>query len=178
MIRSATVLRATLMLVIGAAPFSALASADAAATAPPASAQTVVPVIRSPLIALLMKPVTLRGTLDTKPVAMHLRAKVPADEGIEGDYVLGDGVRKILLAGESENKKLSLEESENGIDISGTWEGVLDDRTLRGIWTSADGDTVKPFALVVVPSPSMRTKNAAKIKGHSRYATGHHAHLP
>ena len=161
--------RAMLMLTMCASPPHALAgdaapSLPAASTASPSSSLPATSTARSAVVALLAKPVTLRGKIGTESIEMHLQMKVPADEGIEGDYLVAGKARKILLAGESENDNLSLEESENGSDISGLWEGIIDGRTIRGTWTSADASIAKPFELTTVPGPAVAGKPVSSKK--------------
>ena len=148
----------TLMLAICSLPQRSLAG-DA-----PTAGPLPAPIAHSPAAALLARPATLRGKIGAQPIEMHLQMKVPADEGIEGDYLLTGQTHKILLAGESENDNLSLEESENGSDISGLWDGVIDGRTIRGTWTSADGSVVKPFELSVAPAAALVGKSSPSRK--------------
>ena len=148
------------MLLIGA---SLLQTVDVAAAEP------ATPLAQSPAAALLARPATLRGTLGDAKVQMHLRLKVPADEGIEGDYFLFGQNLNVLLAGETENDVLTMEESENGSDISGQWNGKIEGRIIRGTWSSADGSVTKHFELTVVPTAATAVKKVAskKIAGSS-----------
>jgi hypothetical protein len=111
------------------------------------SAQLAAP---SPLTSLFIKPIVLRGTLGEVQVQVQLHPKEVADEGLEGNYFAFGRSGNILLAGETEEDTLFLEESENGTDISGQWEGKLQGDALTGTWTSADGQTSKPFSLRVL----------------------------
>ena len=108
------------------------------------------PLAQSPAAALLARPVTLRGKLADQPIQMHLRLKAQADEGIEGEYFLFGRSQKVLLAGEADNNTLTMEESENGTDISGQWDGRIEGNMIRGTWTAADNVTTKPFELNVL----------------------------
>lgn len=130
------------------------------------AADPATPLAQSPAAALLAQPVTFSGTLGNQKIQMHLRLKTPVEEGIEGDYFLFGQSRKILLAGETENDILAMEESENGSDISGQWDGKIEGRSLRGIWQSADGTMQKPFELHAVPIAAVATKKhlAKKIE--------------
>jgi hypothetical protein len=114
--------------------------------------QTVAP--QTPLAIapapIFLKPVFLRGTLGELNIQINLRPKEVADEGLEGEYFVFGRSAKILLAGEAEGDSLFLEESENGTDISGQWDGKLDGDTLIGSWMSADGLVAKPFNLKVI----------------------------
>ncbi len=117
------------------------------------------PLAQSPAAALLAQPATLRGMRGAEPIQMHLQPTVLEDEGIEGSYFLLGQAHKILLAGETENDILALEESDNCSDISGLWDGKINGRSVRGTWSSADGWVTKPFALVVTPSAALARKS-------------------
>jgi hypothetical protein len=111
------------------------AGADTPAT--PSSSQFVVPLV-------------LRGTLGDVQVQVNLRPKPDIKDGLEGDYFVFGRSQKILLAGEVEGSDLFLEESENGIDVSGHWNGSFSGDAISGDWQSADGSVSKPFALKTV----------------------------
>lgn len=108
------------------------------------------PLVHSPAASLLAKPVTLRGKLGDQAIQVNLRLKPQIDEGVEGDYFLFGRSQKILLAGEVDNDTVALEESENGTDISGQWEGKITGNVIRGTWTSADFSITKPFEVSVI----------------------------
>jgi len=110
---------------------------------------------------LFRAPVVLRGALGEVTVQVAIRPKPVADEGLEGEYFIFGRSARVLLAGEMEGDKLFLEESENGTDISGQWEGTLNGATMAGMWTSADGDTTKAFSLHVL-SPSAKAAPVSK----------------
>jgi hypothetical protein len=101
---------------------------------------------------LFASPVVLQGTLGEARIQMQLRPKPEAGEGIEGDYFVFGRSQKVLLAGETQEDALMMEESENGTDVSGQWEGSQHGDSITGTWTSADGGMTKPFALRVVSS--------------------------
>lgn len=115
----------------------------AATVAPDAAAAPATPV-------LFLKPVLLLGTLGDLKVQVSIRPKAGIDEGVEGEYFIFGRSPKILLAGEIEGDAVSMEESEDGTNISGLWDGKLEGDTLSGNWTSDDGLTSKPFVLKVV----------------------------
>jgi hypothetical protein len=92
----------------------------------------------------------LRGTLGDARIQMNVRPKTEFEGGIEGDYFVFGTSQKILLAGELEGPDMMAEESENGTDVSGQWEGKLNGDTLSGNWTSADGSVTKVFSVKVV----------------------------
>ncbi|WP_420475107.1 hypothetical protein [Noviherbaspirillum sp. ST9] len=99
---------------------------------------------------LFVKPVALRGTLGSEQIQMNLRTKEEFEDGIEGDYFVFGSSQKVLLAGEIEGEDLFLEESVNGTDVSGQWEGKMTGDVLRGEWQSADGKVSKPFQVRIV----------------------------
>jgi hypothetical protein len=99
---------------------------------------------------LFVKPVALRGTLGSDQVQVNLRAKEEFEDGIEGYYFVFGSSQKVLLAGEIEGEDLFLEESANGIDVSGQWEGKMAGDVISGEWQSADGKVSKPFQVRIV----------------------------
>jgi hypothetical protein len=92
-------------------------------------------------------PVVFRGTLGDMQIQATVRPKAIAEEGLEGEYFIFGRSHMILLAGEFEGDTIFLEESENGTNISGQWEGKLQGDSIQGIWTSADGAISRPFDL-------------------------------
>ncbi|HYD63123.1 MAG TPA: hypothetical protein VEC35_22405 [Noviherbaspirillum sp.] len=96
---------------------------------------------------LFVKPVALRGTLGNEQIQLNLRTKAEFEDGIEGDYFVFGTSQKVLLAGEVEGDELFLEESVNGTDVSGQWEGKLSGDAIAGEWQSADGKVSKPFQI-------------------------------
>jgi opacity protein-like surface antigen len=99
---------------------------------------------------MFSRPVVLRGTLGNAQIQMTLQPKSDPAEGIEGQYIVFGRSGHILLAGETESGGLLMEESENGTDVSGQWEGQQDGAAVRGTWQSADGSVSKPFLLTPV----------------------------
>lgn len=97
-----------------------------------------------------VKPVALRGTLGNEPIQVNLRTKEEFEDGIEGDYFVFGNSQKVLLAGEIDGEDLFLEESVNGTDVSGQWEGKMAGEVITGEWQSADGKLSKPFEIRVV----------------------------
>jgi len=108
-----------------------------------------------------VKPVSLRGTLGDAQIQVNLRTKVEFEDGIEGDYFVFGRSQKILLAGEVEGDEVFLEESENGTDVSGQWNGKLTGDTMSGEWQSADGTITKPFIVRIVRGDSTTRRAAA-----------------
>ncbi|WP_211440896.1 hypothetical protein [Collimonas humicola] len=130
-----------LTLSLGLASGLALADSDAGAATVSAAAPAAA--------SLFAKPLTLRGTLGNARIEMHLQLKPDPTEGIEGSYVIAGQSTKILLAGESENTDVVMEESLNGKDVSGEWTGSLVGNTFSGTWSTTDDAVTKPFVLVV-----------------------------
>ncbi|MES2106658.1 MAG: hypothetical protein V4634_21745 [Pseudomonadota bacterium] len=106
-------------------------------------------------------PVVLRGKLGNHRVQMRLQPKLEDADSVEGEYFIFGKGSKILLAGEVSGKALTMEESEDGTDVSGQWDGKLDGKTLRGTWVSDDGTISKEFALEIqtatAPAKSVRS---------------------
>jgi hypothetical protein len=142
------------MLVLSVCLFGAVDAADADKPQAPAV---------SPLLA---RPVSLRGTLGDAQIQANLRPKTEFEGGIEGDYFVFGNSLKILLAGEREGEDVLLEESENGTDVSGQWEGRLSGDGISGNWSSADGSVTKPFNLKVVRDGARTTNNPSKPVRH------------
>jgi hypothetical protein len=99
---------------------------------------------------LFSHPVLLRGTLGDAQIQLRMQPKADADEGLEGEYFVFGRSGKIVVAGETEEDALLMEESENGVDVSGQWEGSQQGDSVSGTWTSADGKVTKPFRLKAV----------------------------
>jgi hypothetical protein len=119
--------------------------------------------------SMFSKPVVFRGTLGDAQIQATVRPKEIIDEGLEGEYFLFGRSQKILLAGELEGDSIFLEESKNGTNISGQWEGKLQGDSIQGVWLSADGSISKPFNLklirpqtkLVKPKPSRKVPPTA-----------------
>lgn len=118
--------------------------------------------------ALFMKPVALRGMLGDAKIQVTLRTKEPAEDGIEGEYFVFGGSQRVLLAGEVEGQEVFMEESENGTDVSGQWDGRLAGETLSGEWQSADGKIKKPFTLRIVRAEEKATGQNARPSGQGK----------
>lgn len=157
------------LLLIAAVP--AFAADSASSSAPTSTTAPAPPLVHSPAASLLAKPVTLRGKLGDQAIQVHLHLKEQIDEGVEGDYFLFGRTQKILLAGEVDNNTLALEESENGTDISGQWDGKIDGNVIRGTWTSADATVTKPFevaAVDIAATAAVAPKKSAKPARHAK----------
>jgi hypothetical protein len=105
---------------------------------------------------LFSHPVVLRGTLGDAQIQMRLQPKADPDEGIEGEYFAFGRGGRIALAGETEDDALLMEESENGVDVSGQWQGSQHGDTVTGTWTSGDGTVTKSFSLKAVEAIAMK----------------------
>lgn len=142
----------TAMRRIAVAMSLLLASAGACAVDTPVqpAQPTAQPAAQTP--QLFGKPMVFRGTLGDKQVQLSIRPKNPADEGLEGEYFVFGSSQKVLLAGDGEGDALFLEESVNGKDVSGQWDGKLEGDTLSGSWTSADFSVTRPFVLKILPT--------------------------
>lgn len=141
------------------------AEAPVSAALPPATENAAAPVAAPAVPALFQKPVSLRGTVGDVQVQVSLRPKAEVDEGHEGEYFIFGNSHKILLAGEIEGGTLFMEESVNGTDISGQWDGKLEGDVLVGTWMSADGSITKPFSLKVIAPAQKQTSSKAAKKG-------------
>ena len=137
--------------------------------------QSAPPLVHSPAASLLAKPVTLRGTLGDQKIQVYLHLKEQIDEGVEGDYFIFGRSHKILLAGEVDNNTVSLEESENGTDISGQWDGKIDGNILHGTWISADNTVTKPFEVTVIATDATAEKKSNNAAKHRKTVAGAHA---
>jgi hypothetical protein len=92
--------------------------------------------------------VVLRGALGDEQVQVTLRRR--ADGGYEGEYFIFGHSQKVLLAGDADADDFVFEESANGTDISGQWEGKGNGDTISGSWQSADRAVEKPFSIKVL----------------------------
>jgi hypothetical protein len=147
----------SLALLFGLGTHMAFADNDSGgAVAAAAGTVSAVPAAQN----LFAKPLTLRGTLGDAKIEMHLQLKPDPTEGIQGTYVVAGQAAKILLAGESENTDVIMEESINGKDVSGEWAGTLVGNTFSGTWSTTDDAVTKPFTLVV--QSSARAANSVK----------------
>lgn len=131
-----------------------------------AFAETVLPPMSNTLFA---KKIQLQGKLGKDTVKMQLQPKLEDADSVEGSYLVHGAKRnhgnKILLAGEVNGNKLTMEESEDGVDVSGQWDGELQGHTIRGIWQSDDGKRSENFVLELVPATKVdKIKKANAIK--------------
>ncbi len=97
------------------------------------------------------QPQIFRGQLGAKLIEIHLQPKKDEPESLEGYYLIGpDWKKKVLLAGEWSGAQISLEESENGTDVSGTLEAEWLADGLSGNWMPADETLKVTFRLQAV----------------------------
>jgi hypothetical protein len=96
--------------------------------------------------SLMGHALVLRGEIDGRRIQLSLQPKKNED-GLEGRYFFFGDSADILVAGEVEGDDLVMEESLNGRDVSGQWEGHRQGKTIAGTWSSADGSVTKPFSL-------------------------------
>ena len=150
-----------LSTLIALAAVSTGVSAQIAAQGNAPASQTA-PAPGTNVPALFHKPVFFRGVVGDINVQVNIRPKADIDEGIEGEYFIFGNSHKILLAGEIEGNQLFMEESENGTNISGQWDGKLEGDSLVGSWMSADGTITKPFTLKAVVQKPAAPAHAAK----------------
>lgn len=111
---------------------------------------------------LFSRPVVLRGTLGDATIQMQVRPKADPAEGIEGNYIVFGRSGRILLAGETDGDSLLMEESENGTDVSGQWEGRKQDGEVRGTWQSADGAVSRQFVLKAIDAAATASAKPAQ----------------
>ena len=96
-----------------------------------------------------------RGTLGDEQVQMTLSPDPDDDEIIRGEYFIFGGGLSILVAGEINDDAFYLEESQDGMAISGYWEGHLEVEKevskprgfIVGTWSNTDETLKKPFRL-------------------------------
>ncbi len=110
---------------------------------------------------LFVAPVSLRGTLGEAQIQASLRTMAEIEDGIEGEYFVFGQSQQVLLAGEVDGDQVFLEESKNGTDVSGQWNGKLVGDTISGEWQSADGNATKPFLIKIVRSDAKGKRTAA-----------------
>ncbi|BEV16325.1 hypothetical protein HBDW_31130 [Herbaspirillum sp. DW155] len=112
------------------------ASSGPAANAPQGSLQQT----------LMTHALVLRGQIDGREIQLSLQPKKNED-GLEGRYFFFGGASEILVAGEVDKDDFLMEESLNGKDVSGQWEGHREGQSIIGTWSNADGSVSKPFTL-------------------------------
>jgi hypothetical protein len=86
-----------------------------------------------------------RGTIGQEQVDMTLKLDADSVDSLHGWYsVTGDPQRAhVLLAGELEDEALSMEESINGVDVSGHFNAVVTAESFTGEWSDINGEKVR-----------------------------------
>jgi hypothetical protein len=103
-------------------------------------------------------PGVYRGRLGGKDIQAELVFATDTIDSVEGSYfIFGEGA-PILLAGEYEGAHLSMEESRDGKDVSGTWAGEIDRAHISGLWRDADETLTLPFELTRIAPPTRTDK--------------------
>ncbi|HTN65497.1 MAG TPA: hypothetical protein VL051_04850 [Burkholderiaceae bacterium] len=141
-------------LCLGLLLTGAAATAAGQQAVPAAAPQAAAPATEAPsaMEKLFASAPVFRGELGELAIQASLRQKEDMREGLEGEYFVFGRSQKILLAGEFDrNGAIFLEESENGQNVSGQWEGNFEGDTFKGLWSSFDGSVEKPFRLKLLP---------------------------
>jgi len=95
----------------------------------------------------LFKPGIYRGHLGTRAIEAELNLDPEVPDTLAGRYRVDGEASAILLAGEVDGEDLYLEESRNGVDISGVWYGKISGARLTGEWSDPDDSTRIAFDL-------------------------------
>lgn len=137
---------------------SAVAADQPAAAGGAAAASNV---ISNPLFR---QKLWLSGELGQRHVEMLLQPKSVEEDGLEGSYQIAGrtGRPAILLAGEVSADRLSMEESDDGKDVSGEWNGDINGMQVSGTWLSADGMRSERFLLHISQTPVPLAQASAK----------------
>jgi len=109
------------------------------------------------------------GVIGDVPIHMRLGRKTGEIDSVHGEYTAGKGQAVRLVTGEYENGGFLMEESDDGTNVTGTWEGAIDARGIvHGTWTDvAHGGGTLPFVLrpvavvVIPPYDAAANSNAA-----------------
>lgn len=100
--------------------------------------------------AWLRRKAVLQGELGGRRIEMTLAPDPETVDSVLGSYFVFGESGIIALAGEYEGDTLSMEESHDGTEVSGTWAARVDARGLRGTWRDAQGEAPTPFALTIL----------------------------
>jgi hypothetical protein len=141
---------AALVLLSSAIGLANVRAADSGAVGAPSSA---VPLDADPASLqhrLMTQALVLRGDIDGEKIQLSLQPKKDED-GLEGRYFIFGQSAQILVAGEVAGDDLLMEESRNGKDVSGQWEGHRNGDRISGTWSNYDGTVSKPFFLQLPP---------------------------
>lgn len=89
-----------------------------------------------------------RGTLGGRHIVLRIGVKPDDADGLNGEYQYLPNGPVILIAGDRDGKTLTLEESDDGTEISGQWVGFFaDDGSLTGQRMNNDESDPQSFDL-------------------------------
>ena len=149
-------LRASLRAIVGVAVIGGMAggltSLAGCATQSPGSGSAMskpaVPLHPNPVYANLPR---YEGTLGKRMIVLHFGAKTDPEDagGLHGEYQFVDTGEIRLVAGDSgEGGVIELDESDDGIRISGQWVGKLGaDGVFKGVWSNVDESVTESIDL-------------------------------
>lgn len=105
------------------------------------------------------------GTLGKRPIEMRLGSKTDDPTGVHGEYRFLDGRTGVMLvAGDLDNGTLEIEESDDGVHITGNWVGkVAADGSISGERMNPDDSNPQPFDLQ--PANAAARGAHAPVKG-------------
>ena len=97
-----------------------------------------------------------RGTIGQQQVEMQLLLDPNSADSVHGWYAVAGDHKKahVLLAGELEDEALSMEESINGVDVSGHFNAVITAQSFSGEWSDSNGENLQKIEftrLAVLP---------------------------
>jgi hypothetical protein len=123
---------------------SSTSPVPAPVTSAAASAQPTAPVAAARVVAGVY-----RGTFGSNTIEMTLTQDQDAEDSVHGWYVVLGSAKpeRVQLAGEWEDDTLSLEESHNGVDVSGNWNAIFNDDGFAGQWSDINGEHATDIAL-------------------------------
>ncbi len=125
----------------------AVTSASPSAPAAPTAGSSAAAAASAPVARVVAG--VYRGTLGSDTIEMTLTQDKDAQDSVHGWYVvLGSAkLERVQLAGEWEDDTLSLEESHNGVDVSGNWSAIFTDDGFAGQWSDINGEHATDFVL-------------------------------
>ena len=102
-----------------------------------------------------------RGTLGSNSIEMTLTQDKDAEDSVHGWYVVLGSAKpeRVQLAGEWEDDTLSLEESHNGIDVSGNVSAIFNADGFAGEWSDINGEHATDIALHRVKPAATKKKS-------------------
>lgn len=88
------------------------------------------------------------GMLDGRRIVLRIGVNPDDPEELNGEYQFLPNGPVVLIAGGRDGNNLTLEESDDGTEISGQWVGFYDtDGSLSGDRMNVDQSDARPFAL-------------------------------